>query len=112
MLTGMILPMLQQLGTETEYNHYSAKPAVQISRTLTSASETPAPVELGPSGVYIISTGQIVLMQSIDELVRQAAHYMQDTAVLPIDGDDDMLVDQLISRQYAGVRAKPLTRKL
>ena len=43
-------------------------------------------------------------------------NYIQDLnviaiAVLPIDENDDLLVDRLVNRQYEGVRAKPLTAK-
>ncbi len=110
MFTGMI--PIPALGTETEYHAFTRTPEVQIRRSFATGNETPAPVDLGPSGVYVTSTGQILLMQSTDVLVRDALKYVKDTAVLPIDENDEAIVDRLVARRLASVRTKPLTRKM
>jgi hypothetical protein len=110
MFTGMMLATLPMVH-EKEY-HLTKKPEVQIIRSFTSSHETPAPIDLGPSGIYATSTGQIVLMQATDAVIRHATRYIQDMAVLPINEHDEEIVDQLMARKQASLIAKPLTRKI
>ena len=110
MFTGMMLSTLH-MEHEKEF-HLAKKPEVQIRRSFTSAHETPAPIDLGPSGIFAASTGQIVLIQAPDTVIRNATRYIQDIAVLPINEHDEEIVDRLMARRHASLKAEPLTRKI
>lgn len=94
-----------------EFSWVMTKESV-VQHSVTAGKETPVPAELGRSGIYYSSTGQIVLVQPVDQFVREAVSHIHHLAVLPIDANDDQLVDRLMARKHVDTVAKPLTRRV
>jgi hypothetical protein len=74
--------------------------------------ETPAPSDLGPTGVFDSPTGQLTVVDPVDVVVQKAIGHIQAMSFLSIDPTADRCVDLLVARRLEGAVTKPLTRKV
>ncbi|MDH5671172.1 MAG: hypothetical protein OEZ06_03430 [Myxococcales bacterium] len=78
----------------------------RIHLHVTASTETPLPVGLAPTALLDAGTGSLKLADSPGDLVRSASTYLQALAVLPINPDDDALVDRLVADRVVGTAKK------
>jgi hypothetical protein len=90
----------------------SVAPTPRFRYLPTVRDETPAPVDLGPSGVFDSPTGQLAVSEPPDVIIRKAAAHIQAMAMLRIDPDADERVDRLVSRRLQDAPTRPLKRKV
>ena len=111
MITGLIA--LGWPAAIHSTSHWTvANAGTQIQRPVAARSETPAPFDLEPLGVYLSGTGQIIVVPAPEELVRKAVEQIQQLDILPIDEEDEEIVDQLFARATEGARVESLTRRM
>lgn len=82
---------------------------VGVCRSLTSSSTTPLSSDLG--FLLVIPTGGEYVVESAADLASQAEEFVKALAVLPIDEEDDELVDRVVSRHLSEVKTRPLLRR-
>jgi hypothetical protein len=81
-----------------------------------NASETPLPVGLRPVSLLLPSTGSVQVGDRLDGsasalerlVAASAAHVEVIAAALPLDAEDERIVDALMSKRAASLRARPL----
>ena len=83
---------------------------IQVNRT--GWDDTPAPADLGPASICDPATGQLVLAESPESMVRKAAGHIQNMAFLPVDPRAEEIVDALVERKLRGATMRPLQRKI
>lgn len=76
------------------------------------SNETSIPYDLGPTGIFVHATGQIVVVESPDQFVEKTVKYIQSMAFLPVDEDDELLIDRLVEKRTGNQASSPLTRRL
>jgi hypothetical protein len=81
-----------------------------------NASETPLPVGLRPVSLLLPSTGAVQVgdrlvggASPLERLVAASvAHVEAIASALPIDAEDERIVDELFSKRSASLRTRPL----
>ena len=86
-------------------------PAISVRSTFTVADTTPAPAGNDPAACLSIPTEFFVAADGIEELVARAARHVKAMAFLPINPDEDAIVERLFGKRQSSVQTRPLTRR-
>lgn len=92
---------------------------VRLQYSAISRTETPLPEGLRPPSLIANRTGSLLVGDLVvghrSEVERSTAaslqYIQQVAAALPVDQDDERIVDGLVAKRTAGLRTRPLRRR-
>ena len=90
-----------------------------VEYSATTSSETPLPVGLRPVSLLVSSTGPLVVGDRLlgtashqERLVAASrAHVEAIASVLPLDAEDERIVDELMRKRSETLRRRPLAKR-
>jgi hypothetical protein len=96
----------------TGERHSLRLPNTVMVSYLTAEGSTPIPLSLGSDFVFCWPTGPVLSVPPVHSLVRDSLGFIQSWATMPINSEDEAIVDRLVSARIGEIRGKSLRRRV